>query len=125
MKRNIKTIKKVGLVCIIPILIAFGVFCFHAIYMNGKATGIKSIQDFAKIYKSARLIQDSNTLAIIEEAKSDDLITRKELKLIKESFAKFERDVARNIKPAEQREKEFMERKAKFLAETNSTNITQ
>lgn len=125
MKSDIKNIKKVGLVCIIPLLIAIGVFCYHVIYMNGKITGVKSIQDFAKIYKAARLLQDSKTLVIIENAKSDDLITRKELKLIKESFARFERDIASNIKPAEQREKEFMERKAKFLAETNSINNTQ
>ena len=125
MSRNVKNIKKIGWVCIIPTLIAFAVFCYYAFYMNGKATEMKSIQDFAKIYKAARLVKDSNTLAIIEEAKSDDLITRKELKTIKESFARFERDISSNIKPAEQREKEFMERMAKYLAETNSTNITQ
>ncbi len=125
MKSDTQIIKKMMGLCIIPILIAIGFFCYHAIYMNGRVTGLKSVQDFAKIYKSARLIQDSNTLALIEKANKDDLITRKELKLIKESFARFKRDVPSNIKPAEQREKEFMERRAKLLAEKNSTNSTQ
>lgn len=121
MQEKTKLPNKILKLSIIPLVVIFGYFSYQFLYMNGQAKDIKSIQDFSKISKTAHLLNDNNTLKLINDAKADDKITRKELKALRQSSMEFKREVAEDIKPAEQREKEFMERKAKFLNETKKS----
>lgn len=121
MKEKTKFSKKLLKISVISLVAVFLYFSYQCLYMNGQAKDIKSIQDYAKISKTAHLLNDKKTLDLIVQAKKDDRITRAELEDLKQSSMEFKREVSKEIKPAEQREKEFMERKAKFLNETQKT----
>jgi len=121
MKDKIKFLKNVIKFSIIPFVFLVSYLSYQFIYLNGQAKDIKSIQNFSKISKTARLLNDKKTMQLIHDARADDKITRKEMELIKRSSIEFKREVAKEIKPAEQREKEFMERRAKFLKELPNT----
>jgi hypothetical protein len=121
MKDKIKFLKNVIKFSIIPFVFLVSYLSYQFIYLNSQAKDIKSIQNFSKISKTARLLNDKKTMQLIHDARADDKITRKEMELIKRSSIEFKREVAKEIKPAEQREKEFMERRAKFLKEFQNT----
>lgn len=122
MKDKTKFLKNILKFSIIPLVVLVSYLSYQFIYLNGQAKDIKSIQDFSKISKTSHLLNDKKTLQLIHDARADDKITRKEMKLIKQSSFEFKREVAKEIKPAEQREKEFMERRAKFLKENQNTD---
>ncbi len=121
MKEKTKFSKKILKISVISLVAVFIYFSYQCLYMNSQAKDIKSIQDYAKISKTAHLLNDKKTLDLIVQAKKDDRITRAELEDLKQSSMEFKREVSKEIKPAEQREKEFMERKTKFLNETQKT----
>lgn len=115
MSEKTKILKKF---LVVPVGVVICYLSYQCLYMNGEAKDIKSIQDFSKISKSAYILDDRKTLELINAANADDKITRKELRAIKQSSVEFKREIPVEIKPAEQREREFMERKAKYFDET-------
>lgn len=121
MKEKTKFSKKLLKISVISLVAVFLYFSYQCLYMNSQAKDIKSIQDYAKISKTAHLLSDKKTLDLIVQTKKDGRITRAELEDLKQSSMEFKREISKEIKPAEQREKEFMERKAKFLSETQKT----
>lgn len=118
MSEKTKILKKF---LVVPVGVVIFYLIYQCLYINGEAKDIKSIQDYSKISKSAYVLDDRNTLELINTANADDKITRKELRAIKQSSVEFKREIPVEIKPAEQREREFMERKAKYFDETQKT----
>lgn len=92
----------------------------HYFYQSKEINSIKKIQRLVVIERMSESSGDSGTLNLIKEAKSDSKVTNGEFNAIKESFTEFKPLRKDHLKSPEEREKEFMERKARHLAENEN-----